>query len=149
MDARRAVTTGLALTLAVAAAAVSLGPLHAAAATTFTVSTTSDLTTANAACTNPCSLRQAIDDANATTGDVVIAFSVPGPFNLNGTANGSLRINGSETSVTVNGQSNGSTVIHQDGTDRVLVISSSGISVLLDNITLTGGHAFTAINSGR
>jgi hypothetical protein len=146
MDARRGAAAGLAL--AVAVAALSLGQVHTDAATTFTVTTASDLATANATCANPCSLRQAITDANATTGDVVITFAVPGPFNLNGTANGSLKVNGTETTVSINGQSDGSTVIHQDGTDRVLLVSSSGITVTLTDLALTGGHAIGSINSG-
>ncbi len=148
MDARRGVTAALALALAVAAAGVSLGPVHTYAATTFTVTTASDLATTNAACTNPCSLRQAIQDANGSSGNVVITFAVPGPFNLNGTANGSLHITGVETSLSINGQADGSTVIHQDGADRVVLISSLGIIVTLTDLTLTGGHAIGSLNSG-
>ncbi len=143
--ARRWLIVLAGLTLGLAAAATSLGPVRSFAATSFTVTSATDLTAANPTCTNPCSLRQAIVDANATTGAVVVTFTVPGPFNL---TNGELTINGSETSLDVQGAADGGTVIHQNGTDRVLLIETSGISVTLSDVTLTGGHALTASGTG-
>lgn len=146
VNARRRVAVALAgLVLGAAAAVVSLGPVRSDAATPLAVTTASDLTTANPTCANPCSLRQAITDANAGTGDFIINLDVAGPFNL---TNASLKINGTETSVTINGALDGSSVVHQDGTDRVLLIEARGIAVTLSHLTLTGGHAIGSLNSG-
>ncbi len=134
------------LVLGMVAAAMSLSPLRSYAATSLAVTTASDLTTANPTCSNPCSLRQAITYANAGAGDFIINIDVAGPLNL---SNGSLNITGTKSSVTINGELDGSSVIHQDGTDRVLLIETPGISATLNDLTLTGGHAMASINSGE
>jgi hypothetical protein len=68
--------------IAAALVALGIGAPSAFAEKTFTVSTTTDLNTANPACTSPCSLRQAIADANESSETDNAVLVPPGTYAL-------------------------------------------------------------------
>jgi CSLREA domain-containing protein len=74
---RRLLHLALLVSLVLAWFAVAQRPPSARAAGTFTVTTTQDLTSSNPTCAPPCSLRQAIEAANAAGPGSVVAFNIP------------------------------------------------------------------------
>jgi len=99
------------LVLLVALVAAGVLPVGAEAAT-YTVNSTADTGGTCMVSPNPCTLRQAINTANASVGVAdVINFSTPGPITVGGT-----QLPNITDSVTIDGRSNGTPAIQIDGT---------------------------------
>jgi hypothetical protein len=126
--------------LAVAGAAVPAGPAAAANPTVLTVTSIDD-TTSGTACpatdTAACTLRTAVADAVAGSGQFLIDFAVPGPLSLTG---GSLQVTGGD--IVISGGP-GLLTIH-GANDRVFYDAGSGTKLTLENLVITGGDSSTA-----
>jgi len=121
----------------VLAAAVLAGPAHAR---TFTVDSTadqSDQAAGDGVCDTSdleCTLRAAVEEANAFTGDPSDAIVVPaGTYDLSSAL---LPV----TDMQITGSSPRTTVVNQTGIDRVFDIAS-GATVGISRVTLSGGTA--------
>lgn len=125
------------LTALGATLALYLG-LGAAHATVFTVTSTAD--TAGATCGSPCTLRQAIQAANANTGADVINFSVSGTIALGSvlpTVTDTLMIDGTGRSVVLSG----------GGAVQVLQLNSA-TTLNLISLTIADGRASAYATAG-
>jgi predicted outer membrane repeat protein len=147
--------TRLATSLAVISLAViSLAGLAGAAtasAAQFTVNDTADAPLSNAAATScesthesSCTLRAAVQSADNSGGASTItvpageyALSVPSS-SANNPANGDLDINGSSTSLTIDGAGSGETIINADRRDRAFTVQS-GESLSISGVTVENG----------
>jgi len=110
---------------------------HALFSATWTVTTTADQP--GTSCGLPCSLRQAVEAANASGGSNVIVFAVNGTFSL--TVGSSLHVTGAPSqSVTLIGNGADSTVLDGGGITRVLDIDS-GATVTVASLTIQHGNA--------
>jgi CSLREA domain-containing protein len=122
-----------------------------AAAATFTVNSTADIgdaNTANPACATSggaCTLRAAIDQANASASADVISLPA-GAYHLTGAANDQANASGDldiddvgTASTTINGAGARTTSIVGTGADRVIDTHDSGEHVSLSGVTITGG----------
>lgn len=124
-----------------------------ASAQTITVNTTADATDANPGdgkCeTTPgngvCTLRAAIQEANATAGPNTIVvptgvyqLTIPGTGE-HAAATGDLNI---YNAVTIAGAGPGQTIIDGGGLDRVFNIESVGIPVSISNLNIRNGYAY-------
>jgi CSLREA domain-containing protein len=138
--------------LAIAAASVLFGAIAAQAnAATFTVTSTADAgdaNTANPACatvTGACTLRAAIDQANASGGGDVI--SLPGgTYQLTGAADDDANVSGDldiddvgNASTTINGAGARTTSIVSTGADRVIDALDEEQTVSISGISVSGG----------
>ncbi len=131
----------LTLLLVAMALAVLLAALPAQATTTFTVNTTTDApdaTPGDGACSsaaNECTLRAAIQEANALSGDDVIGFapSVSGTITLGGTH---LLIN---SNLKIEGPSADALSVSANNKSRVFKVE--GGTVEIGGLTITGGAA--------
>jgi CSLREA domain-containing protein len=127
-------------TAALAALGAGATAVVPAAAATYTVNTTDD-SWADANCApapGHCSLREAINAANQTTGALV---SVPaGHYNLD-PKKGPLQI---KTSMTVEGAGNGptGTVVDGGGKTRVFVVLPGGEKVTIKDLRVEHGNSF-------
>ena len=126
---------------------VALGSLigaSAAAAATWTVTTTADTIPATGSCDpSSCSLRQAIEASAA--GDTVIVPASTVPYSV---SNGQLRV---PHALTISGASAGSSVIQATAGNhnRVMVVGGNASAVRLQNLTITGGDTtVTGANGG-
>jgi hypothetical protein len=138
--------------LAIAVASVLFGAIAAQApAATFTVDSTADAgdaNTANPACatvTGACTLRAAIDQADASGGPDVISLPA-GTYQLTGAANddanasGDLDIDDDTTgSTTINGADARATRIVGTGSDRVVNTLDNDEQVSISGVTISGG----------
>jgi CSLREA domain-containing protein len=122
-------------TAVLAATLVFAGGAQAAA---FAVTKTAD--TVPDGCTpSDCSLREAVQAANASPGNVV---SIPaGTFVLNTAENvaafGELDI---EQDMTISGAGARNTIVSGNGRSRVFHVTDSDITATLNDLTITGGH---------
>jgi CSLREA domain-containing protein len=127
---------------------LSITPASVVYAATFTVDDTGDAVDAqpgNGVCATAegaCTLRAAIQEANALAGDDVIILP-PGMYTLSIAgmderlaAQGDLNITGN---LTLSGAGAESTIIHGGRLDGVLEIGS-GITVTISDVTITGGY---------
>jgi CSLREA domain-containing protein len=141
------VFTGLVSLFALAALA-SAAP---AAAATFTVDSTADAgdaNTGNPACATAggaCTLRAAIDQANASAGGDVITLPA-GAYHLTGAANEDANVSGDldiddvgTAGTTINGAGARTTSIVGTGTDRVVETLDSIENVSISGLAITGG----------
>jgi hypothetical protein len=125
------------------AAAVALSA-SAASATTFTVSTTADTNTANSACTSPCSLRQAIVDANESTEKENIVEVPGGTYAL---THGPLLINPMTggTEVIFGEPEKASEVVitaeHKSAVMHVGTVNTSSLALVISRLEITGGQS--------
>ncbi|MFN7955001.1 MAG: choice-of-anchor Q domain-containing protein [bacterium] len=144
--------------LAMAGVACATG----ASAATFQVDRTDDVLTATA-CTNApndCSLRGAVERANAGTDmDLVLlpagtyVLTLPPPASGNGNAGGSID---AFYATEIRGDGADTTIIDGNGIDRVLsmgiLTGSTRYTEILSGVTLTGGHSSSAggglVNAG-
>jgi uncharacterized repeat protein (TIGR01451 family)/CSLREA domain-containing protein len=120
-------------------------------AATFVVDTTADTADAvpgDGICADSggaCSLRAAIQEANALAGPDTIQLSVA-TYVLSGAAGDDLALSGDldiTGDLTLSGAGSASTIIDGGGVDRVLDIdpSGAGVSVTIANLTVRGGNA--------
>jgi CSLREA domain-containing protein len=119
----------LGLGLVAALQLLILGPVAIVRAANFTVSKFTD--TNDGVCDADCSLREAINAANAAPGSDTITLS-SGTYNL---TLGDLTITSTMT-ITGNGLAN--TTISSNGTDRVFDITSTGVATIT-GVTITNG----------
>ena len=125
---------------------VALGSLmaaSAAAAATWTVTTTADTMPATGSCDpSSCSLRQALEASAA--GDTVIVPASSTPYSV---SNGRLAV---QHALTISGAGAGSSVIRAtaDNHNRVMVVFGNAAAVKLQNLTITGGDTTTTGGSG-
>src|SRR5262245_13896892 len=144
---RHGFLTGLASLVALAA----LAGAAPAAAAPFTVDSTADAGDANTAdgvCndgTGACTLRAAIDQANASTGADVISLPA-GTYHLAGAAGEDLNASGDldiddvdSAATTINGADARTTNIVGTGSDRVIEQRDSDESVSISAVTISGG----------
>lgn len=120
---------------------------RADAASTFTVTTTSD--GADGACNAQCSLRDAVIAANATPGADVIVVPA-GTYVLGGAGNEDLAASGDldlRDSVGITGAGAGVTIIDGGGNDRLIDIVESAI-VSISDLTLRNGRVATGDTQG-
>ena len=108
-----------------------------ARAAVLTVSTTVDLP--GTVCGSPCSLRQAVNAANAAGGVNTISFAVDGPFAL--TTGVELFVDGSQSqTLTITGNGRTHTIIAGEGVTRLLEVGA-GATVNVSGVTLRDGNA--------
>lgn len=114
--------------------------LHRAqAAATFTVNSladTSDAAPGDGACANAggqCTLRAAIEEANALGGDDTINFSVTGTINLTGALP-------SLTNITINGPGSGLLTVRRDTGGNYRIFNINGFIVNISGLTVTNGR---------
>ncbi|MET0645318.1 MAG: tandem-95 repeat protein [Pyrinomonadaceae bacterium] len=113
---------------------------HAHAATTFTVNTTGDSADTNLAdnvCNDGggnCSLRAAIQQANATAGTDTININVNGTINLTGV------LPDITTNMSISGPGSGLLTVRRDtgGNYRIFLVNSLGVSI--SGLTVTNGR---------
>ena len=122
-----------------------------AGAAVFTVTSAADLGDANtgdpacASSNGQCTLRAAIDQANAGSGSDEIVLPA-GTFDIGGTAGednnagGDLDIDG--TTLTIRGAGARATVVRSDGGDRVFDVRSGAV-VTISELSVTGGGGVT------
>jgi len=135
--------------IAWAALCLVAAPGHAATFVVDTTADTVDADTSDGICRDSggaCSLRAAIQQANALAGDDTIqlsaatyALSIAGGDDL--ASSGDLDITGN---LTLTGAATASTIIDGGGVDRVLDIDPSGaggVNVTITNLTVRGGNA--------
>lgn len=143
------------LALVAFAAALLLLSAGRAEAATFSVNTTSDTPLSGAMCTGaePCSLRAAVQAADAAGGSNTITLpagtyvlAVPST-GADNPANGDLDID-SNTSVTIQGAGSGTTVIDAAGIDRAFAVQA-GSGLALSAMTIEGGVAAAASSGER
>jgi CSLREA domain-containing protein/uncharacterized repeat protein (TIGR01451 family) len=118
----------LLILLAAVAAAVALVVAPARAATTWTVTKTTD--TDDGVCNSDCSLREAITAANADSGDTVVV-----PAGIYALATSELTVS---ASMTISGAGAGISVIQAAPNRRVLEMSAG--TVTISGLTITGGN---------
>jgi len=120
--------------LAVAGLLLYAGVAQAGA---FVVTTTSDLSSANASCTAPCSLRQAITDANTATGTNTITFQ-PGLTGTITLASHLPDINSGPMTIT----GPGARVLSIDGAGfQTMAVQSSTVgTTTISGLALTNGN---------
>ena len=112
---------------------------RAQAAATFTVNSladTSDAAPGNGACADAggqCTLRAAIEEANALSGDDTINFSVTGTINLT-SALPSL------TNMTINGPGSGLLTVRRDTGGNYRIFLINGFIVRISGLTVTNGR---------
>jgi uncharacterized repeat protein (TIGR01451 family) len=131
--------TGRLSAIAAAVAAVLLAPAAPAAATTFTVNTEADPAGPGCAAAGaPCSLRQAVAAAAASTVDPADTIQVPaGRYVL---SQGQLTVTGSSSDgLVVQGAGAATTVIDAAGASRVLNAQNGTVTVR--DVTITGGQS--------
>src|SRR6266480_438769 len=130
-------------------------PGHAA---TFVVNTTADTADAvpgDGKCadsSNACSLRAAVQEANALAGPDTIQLGAA-TYVLSGAAGDDLAVSGDldiTGDLTLTGAGTASTIIDGGGVDRVLDIdpSGAGVSVTISNLTVRGGNAVGQAGGG-
>src|SRR3954453_22680709 len=137
---RRTVPTVALAALALAAFA----PPMASAATTYDVVSTADSgdsNTADGTCassmTQTCTLRAAVEQFDASGGDVLIALKAA-KYDL--TATGPLVVSGGiGTKLEFRGAGAGLTTIDARSNGRVITDTTAGVDITLDGLTLTGG----------
>jgi CSLREA domain-containing protein len=143
-------TTHRALIAAASMLALALATAAPAAAATFTVDSTADAgdaNTGNPACATSggaCTLRAAIDQANASASGDVITLPA-GTYHLTGAANDDANVSGDldiddvgTASTTINGAGARTTSIVGTGADRVVdLLDSEHVSI--SGLTITGG----------
>jgi hypothetical protein len=142
---------GSSLAIATALVALGVGAPSAFAEKTFTVSTTADLNTANSACTSPCSLRQAMDDANQSTETDNVVLVPSGTYAL---TEGELvinpRPNGTENIIGLASEAS-EVVITAEGKSPVLRVGTANdptiISAIAD-LEITGGQTAEPVGGG-
>jgi CSLREA domain-containing protein len=128
----------------------ALVPVAAADAATFTVTTTAD-PTGTCPTPNSCSLRQAVNSANATAGDDVITFSLP-PGSTISLTNGGIPVNPTTGSdhTTIQGPGANVLLVRRDPSapsSGVLdIVSGAGSAV--SGLTLSGGHTTLPFTGG-
>ncbi len=131
-------------------AALSFAAAPAGHAATFVLNTTADTADANPGdgiCADTgggCSLRAAIQEANALAGDDTIVLSAA-TYVLSGAAGDDLALSGDldiTGNLTLTGSGTASTVIDGGGIDRVLDIDPSGVgvTVTISNLTIRNGN---------
>jgi hypothetical protein len=138
--------------LAVAIALIAAGP---AQATTFNVNNSGDANDANpgnsicATSGGVCTLRAAVDEANALSSNDVInvpsgTYTLGGATGEDANAGGDLDVlaNGS---LTIHGASARTTIVRSGVADRVFHAVDSGASLTISGLTITGGHG---VNQG-
>jgi hypothetical protein len=128
-----------------------LASSHSAQAASFTVNLLTDVADANTAdgvCDSDgvaageqCTLRAAIEQANALAGDDNISFSVTGTITL---TLGELVIS---QNLTINGPGMSQLTVSGNNASRVFSISS-GVTATINSLTVTGGNGVGAIESG-
>ncbi len=125
--------------LTVAAFVLPLIAASAAQAATFTADPSISDTNAASACTNPCALRQAIADANASSAESVVKLETGtykltlGALNLNPMANAIEILEGEGTLAS-------QTTITAGGSSQVLTVGSGGGDVAIAQVEVTGGN---------
>ena len=134
--------------LTIAILILSVAAMNAAAAT-FTVNQTGDA--GDLTCDATCTLRDAIDDSNATADADTITFdpsvfSTPQTITLAGTA---LTITGNATNtLTINGPGANLLTVSGNDVSRVFVISLGTTTVSISGLTVTRGNGVAGILSG-
>ena len=112
---------------------------HAHAAGTFTVNSladTPDAAQGNGTCADAggqCTLRAAIEEANALGGDDTINFSVTGTINLTGPLP-------SLTNITINGPGSGQLTVRRDTGGNYRIFHINGFIVNISGLTVTNGR---------
>ncbi len=128
----------------VAVGTIVVGGIPAAAAQ-FTVTKTAD--TADGSCNADCSLREAVDAANATGGPDEVVLPA-GTYTLTRTG-GDENLNDSgdldiSESLTISGAVSATTIIHQAVSgQRVLHATAPGTNLTLSGVTIEGGNTFS------
>ncbi len=123
-------------------------PSHAATFVVDTTADTADAVPGDGICADSggaCSLRAAIQEANALAGDDIIELGAA-TYVLSGAAGDDLALSGDldiTGNLTLNGAGTASTIIDGGGVDRVLDIdpSGAGVSVTIANLTVRNGNA--------
>jgi hypothetical protein len=134
--------------LAAIALAVLLGALPAQADTTFTVNATTDASDADttdgvcATAENQCTLRAAIEQANASAGDDVIGFAP--------SVRGTIALAGSELLIGSNlkVEGPGADVLSVSANNQSPVFHVQGGTVEISGLTITGGSGGGIYNAG-
>jgi hypothetical protein len=134
---------------ALAIAAIVIVPAGASAAT-FTVNTINDTTPLTAGCAGApgdCSLRQAIESANANAGDDTINFGIPTPATIRLTS-GRLTVNpvSSNDALTINGP--GAQLLTIDANDNSEVFRFTRGNNTLTGVTVTRGNQSSLNGAG-
>jgi CSLREA domain-containing protein/uncharacterized repeat protein (TIGR01451 family) len=122
-------------------------PAHAATFIVNSTADTSDDNPGNGICADAdgnCTLRAAIQEANALAGDDSIVLSAT-TYTLSGVAGDDLALSGDldiADTVTITGAGTASTVIDGGGVDRIFDIDPSGIGVsaTISNLTIRNGN---------
>lgn len=131
--------------LAILGAAFFLLLAGRAEAATFTVNTTADTPLSGAMCTGsePCSLRAAVQSADAAGGASTITvpagtYTIAVPSTgADDPSNGDLDIDGA-SSVTIQGSGSGSTILDAAGIDRAFAVQAAS-SLSISGMTIEGG----------
>jgi uncharacterized repeat protein (TIGR01451 family)/CSLREA domain-containing protein len=131
----------------IACAGLVAAPAHAATFVVDTTADTADATPGDGICADSggaCSLRAAVQEANALPGDDTIALSAA-VYVLSGAAGDDLASSGDldiTGSLTLSGAAATSTIIDGGGVDRVLDIdpSGAGITVAIANLGVRNGN---------
>ena len=122
-------------------------PSHAATFTVNSTADTSDDNPGNGICADAdgnCTLRAAVQEANALAGDDTIVLSAA-TYTLSGAAGDDLALSGDldiTDTATITGVETASTVIDGGGVDRIFDIDPSGIGVsaTISNLTIRNGN---------
>ncbi|HVU09792.1 MAG TPA: choice-of-anchor Q domain-containing protein, partial [Phototrophicaceae bacterium] len=117
---------------------ICLAPNPIAADGSYLVTTTSDLDHSGV-CGSPCSLRDAINAANASASNDTITFNVNGTFTIGSSDLPNITNNGTLT-ITGNGAAN--TIIDGNNAHRVLTIASGTVSI--SGVTIQNGNIGTS-----
>ncbi len=140
-----------ALSLLLALAALNIGPARPVAAASFLVNATADQADANpgdgvcATGANTCTLRAAIQEANALPGDDQISIQVFGTIALSGAAGDDANLSGDldvtgNGAITLTGLGSGASIISGGNGDRVFHVLAGG-SLSLNSLSVVSGNA--------
>ncbi len=139
LPSRRTCVRFIAITLISVLFAVVFQLSRAQAAATFTVNSladTSDAVPGNGACVDAggqCTLRAAIEEANALSGDDTIIFSVIGTINLTGPLP-------SLTNMTINGPGSSLVTVRRDTGGNYRIFLINGSIVKISGLTVSNGR---------
>lgn len=134
--------------IAWAALSLAAAPSQAATFVVNVTADTPDAATGNGICADTngnCSLRAAVQEANALAGDDTIVLSAA-TYPLTGAAGDDLALSGDldiTGNLTINGSTTAGTVIDGSSVDRVLDVgpAGGGVNVTISNLTVRNGSA--------